>query len=164
MIDPLSQTSYYLECLFEDKILATGTCFYARRNSTTYLITNWHNATGKNPHTKEILSKHGVEPTHFRTYIFKNQEIIEWTQFIIPLYREEKQIWLEHPVHKEQVDVVAIQVEIPETGLIFPVEEFIEPFNEETKTNVKDDVYVLGFPFGMKAGGILPIWKRASIA
>jgi len=100
-----------------------------------------------------------------RIKIFKNQELIEWTDFDVSLIdADENQLWLEHPTFKEQVDVVAIKVEIPPDKLVFDIEHFIEPFNDDTTIRIKDDLFIIGFPFGIKGGGELPIWKRASIA
>ncbi len=163
--DPLSQTSYFLNALINDEILAVGTCFFVERSGDFYLITNWHNVTGKNPITKEFLSYSAVAPDTLRVKIYKNQEILELVDFEINLFdSDNKKVWLEHPVHFEQVDVIAIKVSIPGDKLIISPETFIEPFNENTKTSVKDDVFILGYPFGLNVANIFPIWKRASIA
>ncbi|MDP3946518.1 MAG: trypsin-like peptidase domain-containing protein [Lutibacter sp.] len=163
--DPLSQTSFYLESYKNGKSLMSGTCFFAKNEDKTFLITNWHNVSGLNPKTKVFMGPFAVQPDQLAIKIFKNQEILELTDINIDLYdSDSKPVWLEHPIHKEKVDVVAIEVRIPDDKLIFCVEECIEPFNENTQIHVKDDVYVLGYPFGLNAGGIFPIWKRASIA
>lgn len=84
--------------------------------------------------------------------------IVERIVHTIPLYDEnDTPLWLEHPSFKEKVDVVAIKVTIPNDMLIKYVEEAIEPYNEQTKANIKDDVYVLGFPFGISEGEGFPI-------
>ena len=164
-IDNFSQTSYFVECLFNDITLSTGTCFFLRKGSDYYLITNWHIVTGKNPITKTNLRPDGAIPNRLKIKVFKNQEIMEWTDLIINLQDiNGNNLWLKHPSHKEMVDVVALKVQIPGDYLVFDIEHFIEPFNEDTVARIKDDVFIIGFPFGIKGGGELPIWKRASIA
>lgn len=164
-IDPFSQTAYFLECFLDDKSLAIGTCFFVQRDNQDYLITNWHNVTGQSPIDKTYLGKYAVSPNNFIIKVFKNQSLIEWTELKIQLQNADgDNLWLEHPIHKEKVDVVAIKVNIPEDKLVFWIEKFIEPFNESTTVRIKDDLYIIGFPFGITGGGGLPIWKRASIA
>ncbi|MBI2280697.1 MAG: trypsin-like peptidase domain-containing protein [Bacteroidetes bacterium] len=164
-VDLFSQTSYFLECKKDDTILAKGTCFFIKREDKFYLITNWHNATGQNPLDKTYLGQYAINPNKFVVKVFKNQQAMEWTDLEVMLVdSNNNKLWLEHPVYAEKVDVIAIEVNIPSDKLVLDIERFIEPFNEDTNVEIKDDVFVLGFPFGLKAGGNLPIWKRASIA
>lgn len=168
--EPLSQTAYYLQSAKKDledneHILASGTCFFLIRDEKTYLITNWHNVTGKNPNTNEYLSKPFQSPDYLKVQVFKNQEILEPTFLKIDLFDNDgKKIWLEHPEFGQKIDAVAIEVAIPEDKLVMDCETFIEPHNENTNVKVKQDVFVLGYPFGIKTGNIFPIWKRASVA
>ena len=163
--EPLSQTSFFVETFISGKSIATGTCFFIVRNEKTFLITNWHILTGLNPQTKKHLSYYAVSPDSIVAKIYKNQEILELTDFEIKIIDATgKKLWLEHPKEKENVDVVAIPVEIPSDKLIFSPETFIEPFNEKTKVLVGKDVFILGYPFGISGDNIFPIWKRGSIA
>lgn len=141
-----------------------GTGFFVKRKEKQYLITNWHNVTAKNPNTGDFIN-YAVEPDFLKVQIYKNKEILEPVDFKISLKNNQgKPVWLEHPTHGSKVDVVAIPVEIPQDKLVMFIEECIEPYNENTVSSVKDDVYVLGFPFGISIANIFPIWKRASIA
>jgi hypothetical protein len=165
-LDPLSYTSYFVECCFNDTLLANGTCFFVKRDDSDYLITNWHVVSGQNNETKEYLDEtHGAIPNNLKVHVFKNQDIVERIVLKIDIRDEEDfPMWLEHPVFQEKVDVVAMKITIPEDMQIAYVEDAIEPFNESTKASIKDDVYILGFPFGITEGEGFPIWKRASIA
>ncbi len=164
-IDLFSQTSYFLECLFDHTLLSTGTCFFIYKNGDYYLVTNWHVVTGRNPVDKSCLRPDGAIPNKLRIKILKDQELIDWSDLLVDLHDANgNNLWLEHPRHKESVDVVALKVQVPKGSMVFDIEKFLEPFNEETAAEIKDDVFVIGFPFGIKAGGELPIWKRASIA
>ena len=163
--DPLSQTSYFLSAIHNDQVLASGTCFFVERSGDTFLITTWHNITGRNPLTKDFLSYAAVAPDTLRVTIYNDQDVLELVDFDVRLFdADDNKVWLEHPVHFEHVDVVAIKVSIPEDKQVISPETFIEPFNEETTVSVKDDVFILGYPFGLSIVNIFPIWKRASIA
>ncbi len=165
MIDLFSQTSYFLEVRFNDELLSTATCFFVRRDNELFLLTNWHVVTGLNSQNRECLDEHGRIPNKLSAHIFTDEEYINWSEFEIELYTEdEKPVWLEHPLHKRIVDVIAIKVTIPENQIVTPLEEMIEPFNENTEIRISEDVFILGFPFSIKYGGNFPIWKRASIA
>lgn len=163
--EPLSQTSFFVETYHAGKSISTGTCFFITRNDKTFLITNWHIVKGQNPKTKEYLGYYAVSPDSLVVKIYKNQDILELTDFEVRVTDSTgNKLWLEHPKEKENIDVVAIPVDIPNDKLIFSPETFIEPFNETTSVLVGKDVFILGYPFGINGDNIFPIWKRGSIA
>lgn len=163
MINAFSQTAYYLETFFEGKSISSGTCFFVKRKERLYLITNWHVVTNRNPNDGSYL-QYAVDPDEIQLVIFKNQDEIHWDSVRIKLFENGKRNWLEHPVYKEKVDVIAMEVVVSPAWRVFDFEQFIEPFNEKTTIHIAYDVFVIGFPFGLMGGGALPIWKRASIA
>lgn len=71
--------------------------------------------------------------------------------------------WLIHPKYKEQVDVVALQINFPAELSCIPINDIDLGFKEFNPI-VADDVFILGFPYNIRQINILPIWKRASIA
>ena len=162
---PLSQASYFVSSRFNNVELSTATAFFVLRQSKLYLITNWHVVSGRNPETGNCLSKTCSEPNNLLVRVHKNSEYIEFSDFEIPLFDDSNnKLWLEHPFFRERVDVVALEVCIPNHLSVYDIENFIEPFNENTKESVATDVFVIGYPFGKSVEGIFPIWKRASIA
>jgi Trypsin-like peptidase domain len=164
-LDLASQASYFLDCRFNDQPLASGTAFFVERSGQLYLITNWHNVTGRNPVTMEYMSDRGAIPNNLNVHVLKNEEMLDWDVLNVPLFDdEENPLWLEHPTLKQKVDVVALKVELPAHLAILTIENAIEPLNESTPLYVGNDVFILGFPFGMTGGEMLPIWKRASLA
>lgn len=73
--------------------LASATGFIYERNEKLYLITNWHNLTGKNPVTKEQISSHGGIPdVVVLTLLTQKHPKIEWEKFSINLYDSEKKL------------------------------------------------------------------------
>lgn len=145
--------------------LASGTAFIYTKNSKQYLVTNWHNVTGKNPNTKEPLSDHGGIPDTIEVRLLSQlKPHIEWSTFKIRLYDEnDEPSWLIHPEHGEIVDVIVREFEVSED-----VTTILKPINEidfaDFRLECADDVFILGFPYSLKGGGNFPIWKRGSVA
>jgi len=163
--NPLSQSSYFLRSRDNDNDLSCATGFFVRRNGGLFLITNWHVVSGRNSETNECLSSTCAIPNNLLVRIHKQSQVIEFDELVVPLHDANGDpLWLEHPLHGGNVDVVAIQIDLPAHLIALDVEDFIEPFNDDTREVVADDVFILGYPFGISAGGIFPIWKRASIA
>jgi hypothetical protein len=71
-------------------------------------------------------------------------------------------VWLEHPVRRLRIDVVAIPIAVPDWAQAYT----IDSVNTAPKMllRVSTDVFVLGYPRGISGGRGFPIWKRASIA
>ncbi|UJS24611.1 S1 family peptidase [Thiothrix winogradskyi] len=165
--NPISQSSYFVTARFNEVELSTATAFFVVRNNKRFLITNWHVVSGRNSETGKCLAeKTAAIPNNLVIRVHKNKEHIEFEDFAIDLLNSEtdEPLWLQHPHYGKSVDVAALEVDIPAHLLAMTVEEFIEPFNEETTESVADDVFILGYPFGISVGNIFPIWKRASVA
>jgi len=174
-VNPYSCSSHYIECCVnyqDDIVISKATCFFYRghENDQLFLITNWHVVTGKNPLTGEYLNSKAAMPTYIKVKLLQaeqidgRQQIIEG-DWVINLYSGEKPLWRE--LKNEQgifIDVIALPCTPRSNYLIYPINELEEPFNEQTKVNVAEDVFVIGFPFGKTVGNVFPIWKRASVA
>lgn len=85
----------------------------------------------------------------------------------VKLYEDEfhtKPTWFIHHKHGYLVDVIAIPIcekkEIPAHIHLYPLNAF--PF--ECEPEVSDDVFILGYPFGITDPLEYPIWKKGSIA
>lgn len=166
--DYLSLTTQQLEIGFTETgiIFSTATGFIFSYNDKYYLITNWHNVTGRNPLTGEPLSdKHAGIPNIFSTYLrIKNGN--EQAQLEkISLYEDMEMTqpkWLVHPVHREKVDVVAIELEIKKELIYSSINT--SDFYNNIPPEIGDDCFIIGYPFEDSRHLGLPIWKRASIA
>lgn len=158
---------------YRDSELAIGTAFFYLYEGKSYLITNWHNVTGREPDTLKCKSKEAAIPTHLQIRIpysvqYGSEFRMTWRNHTLPLYEDEgdcprKAVWYEHPQHRHKVDVVALPLGVLE-------ESSVRPANDPELDLVKIilspglDVFVLGFPKGMSGGSGLPVWKRGSIA
>lgn len=161
--------------------LGIATAFFYNYQDKIYLITNWHNVTGKNSLTKQPMdSTTSVLPfaidLYFHTYtqLEDGTKAVTWTKTCsMELYTQVDDdyipAWFEHPIHENKVDVVAI-----------PFDESIESLKAQDiavipvnspDLNLVDfhirtgmDAFLLGYPLGLSGGGQLPIWKRGSVA
>lgn len=158
---------------FDAQKLATGSCFFWGHNDKTYLVTNWHNFSGRNHLTNELLSSNSAIPDRFAFWAFKkisepnadgiyeiNSEPIE-----VALYRGDPPtpLWFEHPTLGKRVDVAAIDI----TSYIQDYEVTTVNSLESDAlidSKVSQDVFVIGFPFGLMANAPVPIWKRGTVA
>lgn len=171
---PISFAVSYLQMFFGDQELACGSGFFWRRAGTPYLITNWHNVSGRNPETDQPLSKSAAIPDSITFTVFQktgDEAPSEYTSLVpaalnVKLYHgpESSPVWLEHPVHGKAVDVVAV----PLVGL--DQNQFLINFANECVPEIaiepraSQDAFVVGYPLGLVAGLPIPVWKRATIA
>ena len=164
-----SLASVRLEMIFSPTGLsfATGTAFFYRKGTSVFLITNWHNVTGINPRTKKPIGKNAGRPDLIRFKLFKkNQDEFTWYLVDVRLYSDddmENPYWLVHPAYREQVDVIALEINIPPGLELMAITDKDLNF-KDFKPGVADEVFILGFPYNISQMDVFPIWKRASIA
>src|ERR1700730_5313363 len=68
-IDQFSLAPLPIEMRFETTILATGTAFTWKRQSQHYVVTAWHNVSGRHPQTGEHLSANAAEPDRIWVHV-----------------------------------------------------------------------------------------------
>jgi len=164
VIDEYSIATVPIELRFNDTGLATGTAFVWEHSGDHYLITNWHNVSGRDPNTGRHLSKTAAEPDNIRGYFNTKGAYMGFKHHVgMKIRNDDGQVaWRVHPTYKREIDVVAL----PLTGPLTDTIEF-RPINKapsaDIALSIAMDVFVLGYPFGAGPTG-LPIWKRGSIA
>lgn len=110
-IDPLSAAPVFIDLLFDDIKLATGTAFFIKRDSAMYLITNWHNLAGRNSLTNAPLDPNLSIPNTVRVYHHNCEQLENTVEMKYRIRDENDQpLWLEHPIHKSKVDVGVLQL------------------------------------------------------
>ena len=178
--DSLSEVPFRISICFKDTQLAIGTAFTYSYEGQLYLVTNWHNVTGREPSTLKLKSKDAAIPDRLRIEIpaiveapgTKNSAFemiqMEWREVEFLLYEDigdspTKPVWYEHPQHGHQVDVVVAPINFSEEVAIRPAND---PKLNLSAVLLKPslNVFVLGFPRGMSGGAKFPVWKRGSIA
>lgn len=158
---------------FHRLCLATGTAFVYAQNDHRYLVTNWHNVTGRNSLTHKTLSTQASIPNRLVAVcpIYHDgdrtspQAVLFWEVINVPLYEDDgSPSWYEHPSHGSLVDVAAIPIGAPSprSALICVNDQRVTFANQAVGAGT--DAFVLGYPHGLSGGAKLPIWKRGSIA
>jgi hypothetical protein len=161
-IKDLSATVLPIELYFDDTFLSHATAFVWRRHNTNFLVTTWHNVTGRSPIDDRILHPQAAVPNNFRLFAFSPENIANRFIKIFDLYLDGTAAWYEHPQHGRSVDVVAFALAPTSEFKLFPLNEL--PMHETT-LEVSRDVFILGYPFRPTAGNFwTPIWKRGSVA
>lgn len=156
-----SVQSLLIEMRFNGASLATGTAFVVIGPSGPVLLTNRHNVTGINPQTKMLLSKTGGVPNEIVVVHNKAGALGSWILTVEPLYDGDSPRWKEHPALKENGDFVALPLTQLAGVELYP-HELIS--NTDLLLGPADAVSVIGFPFGVTAGGAFGVWATGFLA
>ncbi|WP_439499875.1 trypsin-like peptidase domain-containing protein [Bosea sp. (in: a-proteobacteria)] len=156
-------------------IISSGTAFYYDNESTRFLITNWHNISGRDAITKEKIDEYGRIPQYLmcKTATLIRAHLPGNTEFAmiahrIELYGDSDALldptWFEHPELGSDCDVIAIELAKPE----------FEPTVMHTPVNRIGSIpipvlpgrpaFIIGYPSSLSTGFGLPIWKSGYIA
>jgi len=175
MVDPRSFMAFRIFPRFNDTQLGVATAFLYENDQRTFLVTNWHNVTGRRPDTHEVIHTKAAIPNNFLAGLHcmtlgSDGKVDSGIVTInLPLYFDAEMMqptWLEHPLLGCRVDVVAIEIhEGRMTGNYPGWNSLVRVSRGETdlRASIGSDAYILGFPRGI-GGGDFPIWKRGSIA
>jgi len=158
-IDPYSITAVPIFMNFESSRLAHGTAFFYKRRDEIYLVTNWHNLSGRNPLTGQSIKD--VVPDNISVYLHARNRPGEWGTETFPLYDNSTSRWLQHSLQGQNVDVAILKISVSESSIVYPVNE-VASF-DGMRVEVGMDIFVLGFPIRLFTG-IFPVWKRATVS
>lgn len=158
---------------FGTQALGNGSCFFWRHEGRTFLVTNWHNLTGRNPLNGKSILNNGGRPDHVEFMAYKKISEPDATGTFVMKYEPVRvqlcdldlthHRWYEHPQYGCRVDIGAIDItELVGGHLIAHVNELESDAVHDPL--VAQDVFVVGFPFGAISGAPAPIWKRGTIA
>ncbi|QPF93982.1 S1 family peptidase [Bradyrhizobium commune] len=160
-IDEYSVAAIPIEMFFNETYLSLGTAFVWLEGDRYFLITNWHNVSGRDPNTGRHLSKTAAEPNRIRVWLNHKGALGNKIAKVLSLRDGENgPLWWIHPNHGNKIDVVALPLDSPPDVEMYPINHMQR---EDLTIQIGMDVFVLGYPFGVGPGG-LPVWKRASIA
>lgn len=163
MIAEPSVKSLLLEMRVNGTPLATGTGFVCASAKGAVLLTNRHNVTGVHQETGKALSPTGGLPNE--VVIVHNYAGVlgRWLPVVEPLLDANgTPRWREHPTLGAKADFVAL----PLTNLT-NVE--LRPYTPaspgpEIAVGPGEVVSVVGFPFGITAGGAFAVWATGFMA
>ena len=142
--------------------IASGTGFVAMAPRGPVLVTNLHNVTGRHPDTGNPLHSRGLVPDELEIIHNRSGKLGSWLPKIEPLYSAGTPRWIEHPRHGAKVDCVALPLTDTQEVGFYPY----DPANPGAAISVQtaDIVSVVGFPFGLTAGGAMAIWATGFVA
>jgi hypothetical protein len=155
--------SIYVET-FKNKLkIGSGTGFIIKPKSQSYLVTNWHVVTNKNPQTKtwiDTLSK--VSPNIVKIF-YNDKKLGQITpKEELLLDSKDRRYYFEFPLGTEMVDVIALPLKDTIGNIqIFPVD--YKTTTDWIRLSPTQTVFVVGFPFGASHNGF-PIWKSGFIS
>ncbi|WP_416758174.1 hypothetical protein ACMGGD_03695 [Pseudomonas sp. BNK-6] len=105
----LNHSVVHLTMYFRNMELAIGTGFIYLHKAQHYIITAWHNVTGRHPETLKTLSHMGAVPDYLAVNIsVKGGGVVLRERLILPLLGEETSNYFIHPINYPRIDVVAI--------------------------------------------------------
>jgi hypothetical protein len=142
--------------------LSTGTAFVANSTKGPVLVTNWHNAAGRNPQTGKLLSATGAVPDEILILHNRSGKLGEWVPRKEMLYAGGKHRWFEHPAFGSKVDCIALPLTDIADVQLYPYSLGVG--DPAIRCGPADAVSVVGFPFGITAGGALAIWATGFVA
>lgn len=183
----------HLTMCFRDTRLSTGTGAFYKRGANYYIITAWHNVTGRNTETLGFIDKNNAVPDSvwvtFKFHLFDGHTTM---RVKIPLYDDDKALFFIHPDNWPRVDVVAIpfdpfgthitevplddvykEVTIslnPEPGKcsIRTIQDFSAPADLAKQwlnyVSVTEEVFIPSYPHNITDQNYSPVWKRATLA
>lgn len=157
-----SVKSLLLQMRFNGQDLSTGTGFVANAPRGPVLITNRHNVTGRHQETGAPLSRTGGVPNEIVILHNRANLLGQWVPRIEPLYRAEAPLWIEHPVLGPRADFVALPLTQLGDVQLYPYTLGVG--DPQLLLGPAEIVSVVGFPFGLTAGGGLAIWATGFIA
>jgi hypothetical protein len=160
-IDEYSVAAIPIEMFFNSTPLSLGTAFLWEKEGKYWLITNWHNLSGRDPNTGKHLSPKAAEPNKIRAWLNVKGKLGDKAAKEIDVRSASgSPLWLVHPSHKNKIDVVALPIQNYTDVEYYPINKLAQM---DLQALIGMDVFILGYPFGIGPGG-LPIWKRGSMA
>lgn len=157
-----SVQSLLIEMQFDGQPLSTGTAFVVSTTKGPYLITNRHNVTGRNQETDVPLSKTGGVPNQIVIVHNRKGSLGQWVPRLEPLFVNGTPRWVEHPTLGAKADFVALPLSALDDVQVYPYD--VENTGPDVLLGPADTVSVIGFPFGMTAGGAFAVWATGFLA
>jgi hypothetical protein len=140
--------------------ISNGTAFVMQAPRCPILITNRHNVTGCRQDTGQPLFANGNVPDSMVITHNRKGHLGEWIQRTEPLYDGETPRWKEHPTLGKEADFVALPLTQLDDVELFPY----DVTGARILVGPADIVSVIGFPFGLQAGGSLAVWATGFVA
>lgn len=163
-LDYFSLTAIPIKAKKGEATLGPATGFFYAFDNKLFLISNWHVFAGRNPYTGQPLLENGAipdrieHPLHLKklgAFSRKNGSFLG--------NEDDETIWMQHPKGQE-IDLGAIYLhDIPEKFEVYPANP-PDQASEDVELRVADEVFITGFPLGLSKQGVIPVWKKGTVA
>jgi hypothetical protein len=144
--------SLFIQMQFNGQPLSTGTAFVANASAGPVLVTNRHNVTGRDQNTGQPLSSTGGVPSEIVVIHNRKGNLGQWVS----------PTWREHPTLGAKADFVALRLTQLADVECYPHD--IVNVGPDIFVGPADPVSVIGFPFGVTAGGAFGVWATGFLA
>src|SRR6266849_4096133 len=155
-VNILSLAAVYIRLLWGEKGNSNASAFFWKHAGKTFLISNWHNFSGRKPildepDDNELLSKTGGIPERVECMFYRNrlsggQPVSSgkiWYPDTFPLLDDKGQpLYLEHPFHS-RVDIAALQIDLHEHVVAHYLNEY--EFDEDVELYAGQDISIIGY-------------------
>lgn len=155
-----------LELFYNDNMLGSATGFFCKRDDDWFIVTNWHVLSGRYPSNGQPRHFSSAVPNKCKFYFNTLTDDGLLSSFVTyELYSPEdgSPLWLQHPTEGQKVDIAAFRIHESHRGM---AKDLQAPDGNDVDmlVDLGAEVFIPGFPLGLAADGVLPLWKRASIA
>lgn len=161
-----SQSPFQILMYDDQGLISSGSGFFYEYLDENYLITNWHNISGKHFLTKDPIGNNRRFPTYIKAKISSWVLSDGFTTIgqRIEIYSNYQPLWFEHPIFGSECDVIAIPLEKPRSCPEFMHNAVNRISNIKIPVKPGCTAFVIGFPNAISSGFGLPIWKSGYIA
>ena len=166
-----SQCPFLIRMCNSTGVIATATGFFYDLNGDTFLITNWHNISGRHLVTKECLDEHLRTPEYieveFASWIpgsNRNRWLPANNPQRVEIYEGDEPLWFEHPELGSSCDLIALPLTRPADCPEFMHNAANLMTSDQIPIEPGITVFIIGFPMGLTVGPGLPLWKSGYIA
>lgn len=154
-----------LEMFRDDISLAVGSGFLWRETLGIAVVTAWHNLSGLDHATRQPLHSMGAMPNRLKLRITQ-REPLAFQEVEVPLFldaAETEPRWFVHAQAGSHFDIAWFGLKVDRPEVFLCANDHVTPLGKEL-LQPGGEVLVAGFPHGIGPFGVVPIWKRASIA
>lgn len=162
-LDGDSMCSVAMTMLRGDVVLAKGTGFFWRHSEGVALVTAWHNLSGLHHTTRKPLHSLGGLPDRVAVR-YVATEPKAFSENVFPLYIDDdmhEPRWFVHGQCGNYFDIAFLLLTINGGKVHCVNDRFTLP---EGRIEQGAELFVVGFPQGISTFGVIPIWKRGSLA
>ena len=160
-----SVQSLLIQMRYNGQALSTGTGFIVFSSKGPCLITNRHNVTGRRQDNNKPIPPTCAVPNEIVIFHHHRSGIGTWVSVVERLYNDDdflQKRWVEHPELITKADLVALPLQRHEEIIFYPFK--LEDAGPKLRITPGDVVSVVGFPFGMTAGLLFPVWATGFVA